>query len=83
MPDFIVRKQVTKKDYEVISNLLTKVKREFLVQKALLFPDRPLDQINISDEDQVPLELFQRYISKYRHKFEEKRASWTELLTQA
>ena len=46
-----MRKQVTKKDYEVISNLLTKVKREFLVQKALLFPDRPLDQINVSDED--------------------------------
>lgn len=31
VPDLIVRKQVTKKDYEVISKLLTKVKREFLV----------------------------------------------------
>lgn len=39
--------------------LLAKVKKSYLAQKSLIVgKDRPIDQLEITDEDLVPLELF-------------------------
>jgi hypothetical protein len=43
IPDLIVKKQISKKDYEGISKLLLKVKRSYLFHKATLLPDKPID----------------------------------------
>jgi len=58
IPELVVRKQVTKKDYEGISKLLLKVKRSYLEEKAKEMPDKKPEELNITDEDLVPLELF-------------------------
>jgi hypothetical protein len=58
IPDLIVKKSVSKKDYEGISKLLLKVKRSYLFHKATLLPDKPIESLNVTDEDLVPLELF-------------------------
>jgi hypothetical protein len=57
--DLVVKKQVSKKDYEgCISKMLIKIKRAYLAFKASILPDKPLAQITVTDEDLVPLELF-------------------------
>lgn len=76
IPDLIVKKQISKKDYEGISKLLLKVKRSYLVHKATLLPDKPIDQINVTDEDLVPLELFDEVLTQIKHKFDEKKMYW-------
>jgi hypothetical protein len=58
IPELIVKKHVSKRDYEgCISRMLTKVKRCYLALKASIMVDKPLDQLNVTDEDLVPLEL--------------------------
>jgi len=49
---------VTKKDYELLTKLLLKVKRSYIEIKHSKTPERRIDDINITDEDMVPLELF-------------------------
>lgn len=39
--------------------MLLKVKRAYLAFKASIMPDKPLASIKVTDEDLVPLELFQ------------------------
>lgn len=58
IPELIVKRGVSKRDYECISKMLVKVKRSYLVLKASIMPDRPLAEINVTDDDRVPIELF-------------------------
>lgn len=57
VPETLVRKKTSKKDFEILKKILLKVKKQYLVQKAMVFPDIPLDQLTITDDDQIPLEL--------------------------
>ena len=79
----IIRKKVTKKDYDLLTKLLLKVKNEYIIQKHQLMPDKRLEDINITDEDLVPLELFDLVLGRIRHKFEDKKQMWTELIQEA
>ena len=56
--------------------MLLKVKRSYLVHKATLLPDKPIDLINVTDEDLVPLELFDEVLTQIKHKFDEKKIYW-------
>ena len=57
--ELVVKKHVSKKDYEgCISKMLLKLKRSYLAMKASIIPDKPLDQLNVTDDDLIPLELF-------------------------
>ena len=58
IPDLIVKRKYQRKDYDHIIKLLNKVKKTYLVQKSLIIKDKPIDQIEITDEDLVPLEIF-------------------------
>ena len=58
IPDLIVKKKYQRKDYEQILKLLQKVKKLYMMQKSLIIKDKPLEEIEITDEDLVPLELF-------------------------
>lgn len=58
IPELIVKRAISKKDYECISRMLMKVKRSYLALKASIMPDRPLAEINVTDDDRIPIELF-------------------------
>ena len=45
VPDLIIKKRYQKKDYDLIINLLDKVKRAYLAYKAKQLPDRALHEI--------------------------------------
>lgn len=87
VPDLILRKQVTKTDYAQIKRLLLKVKAAFLQDKAKLQPDSSnanrAEELNVTDEDLVKLELFDVVLSQMRHKFEEQNRVWLDLLKEA
>ena len=73
IPDLIVKRKYQRKDYDYIIKLLNKVKKTYLVQKSLVIKDKPIDQIEITDEDLVPLEIFDQVISVLENKFEERK----------
>ena len=59
IPDLIIKKNYSRKDYEDnILKLLNKVKTRYLAQKVHDQPDTPLDQIQITDDDLVELDIF-------------------------
>ena len=64
----LVKKKTSKKDFELIQTMLLKIKKKYLVQKALLFPDRPIENLSITDEDLVPLEFLDDVLSEIKHK---------------
>mmetsp|Transcript_27687 Transcript_27687/g.20797 ORF Transcript_27687/g.20797 Transcript_27687/m.20797 type:complete len:81 (+) Transcript_27687:953-1195(+) len=77
------KKKYMRKDYDSIIKLLTQVKKAYLVQKALLLPDKKVEEIEITDEDLVPLELFDEALAQKENKFNEKRQYLAELLQEA
>ena len=80
IPEMLVKKRTSKKDFELIQKILLKIKQKYLVQKSLIFPDRPIDQLAITDEDMVPMELLDDVLGAYRHKVQSKFALWNELV---
>ena len=79
----LVRKKTSKKDFELIQSMLLKIKKKYLVQKALLFPDRPIENLTITDEDLVPLEFLDDVLGAMRHKAQSKVEIWRELIESA
>ena len=80
IPDLIVKKKYQRKDYESIIKMLNKVKKSYLVEKAeILGKDRgsgggkSLEEIVITDEDLVPLDLFDKVLQSRENKQELKR----------
>ena len=64
IPDLIVKKRFSRKDYEDIIKILTKVKTRYLAEKAMKNPDKPLEVISqITDDDLAELELFDLALS--------------------
>ena len=45
-------------------------------------PEIPMEKLQITDEDMVPLELLDEVISKARQKFERKKSHWNALTKQ-
>ena len=68
IPEMLVKKKTSKKDFELIQTMLLKIKKKYLVQKALLFPDRPIENLSITDEDLVPLEFLDDVLGEIKHK---------------
>ena len=68
IPEMLVKKRTSKKDFELIQTMLLKIKKKYLVQKALLFPDRPIENLAITDEDLVPLEFLDDVLGEIKHK---------------
>ena len=83
IPDLIVKRKYQRKDYDYIIKLLNKVKKTYLVQKSLVIKDKPIDQIEITDEDLVPLEIFDQVISVLENKFEERKQLLFSLIQKA
>ena len=75
IPDLIVKKKYSRKDYESIIKMLNKVKKAYLVEKADILKDKnkPLEEIVITDEDLVPLDLFDKVLQSRENKQELRR----------
>lgn len=82
IPDLIVKKKFQRKDYDYIIKLLNKVKKSYLVQKSLIV-SKPADQIEITDEDLVPLELFDQNIAQLENKYEERKSYLVSLIQRS
>jgi hypothetical protein len=52
-----------------------------LREKAATLPDRPLAEMQITDDDEVPLEMFDISLGQIKHKFSSKVALWKELIS--
>lgn len=52
---------------------MNKVKKLYLAHKATIVTDKPIKDLVITDEDLVPLELFDTVLSNLEQKFEGKR----------
>ena len=76
----LVKKKTTKKDFELIQKLLLKIKQKYLVHKARLYPDRPIESISVTEEDMCPLELLEDVLGAHRHKIQTKFALWHEFV---
>lgn len=61
----ILKKKYSKKDYQDILKVLLKVKTRYLAEKALMYPDKPLEVVSqITDDDLVPLVLYDYVLSE-------------------
>ena len=83
LPDLIVKKKYQRKDYELILRLLTKVKKLYLAQKAAVLNDRPVAELELTDEDLVPLELLDQVAAQLENKYDEKRQQLVALIARA
>lgn len=63
IPDLIIKRKYRGKDFDNIMRLLNRVKKAYLVQKAQIIKDKSIDELDITDEDLVPLELFDEVLS--------------------
>lgn len=73
IPDLIVKKKYQRKEYEQIIKLLNKVKKSYLVHKATIVSDKPVAELVVTDEDLVPLELFDQVLQLREAKQDEKK----------
>jgi len=63
VPHILVLKKYKKIDFELLKVFLMKVQRLYLIEKAKLFPEKPIEQIYLTEEDMVPLELLDVVVS--------------------
>lgn len=74
VPDMVVKKRYPRKDYEDILKILLKVKTRYLAEKARLMPEKPLEIVSqITDDDLIPLELFDCCLAEFQNKNKEKK----------
>lgn len=72
IPDLIVKKGYSRKDYEeCILKCLNKVKLRYLAEKRKELAHKDIELIQITDEDLVPLELFDWVMSTIENKMQE------------
>lgn len=73
IPDLIVKKSYSRKDYEEsLLKVLNKVKTRYLAEKVRELPDKSIDQIQITDDDLVPLELLDWVMGTIQNKAAER-----------
>lgn len=64
LPEIILKKQMSRKDYIEIMKVIQKVKSMYLVDKAKKNPDKPHEHIvNIVEGELVELDLFEQVLS--------------------
>jgi hypothetical protein len=73
IPDLIIKKRYPRKDYDLIIKLLNKVKKLFLAHKATIVQGVKLEDLSVTDEDLVPLELFDQVLLAKEAKHEAKK----------
>ena len=84
IPEFITKIKMSKKEFQDVSrNLLFKVQKLYLVHKAQAMPTLPIEKLQITAEDNIPLELLDEVIAETRLKFDTKKSYWRDLVNGA
>ena len=74
IPDLIVKKRYSRKEYEDIIKVLNKVKTRYLARKAKEMPDKSIEFVSqITDDDLVPLVILDEVMSEVQNKANEKK----------
>lgn len=86
LPDLIIRKQYTRKQYEIITKLLVSIKRSFLEQRAKAEEENEDEEANenmpkkdltvITEEDLVDLQILDDFLVAHQRAFDQKKALW-------
>ena len=63
--------------------MLNKVKKLYLLQKVQIVGDKPVSEIEITDEDLVPLELFDHVLAEKEHKYSDRKSYLVDLIAEA
>jgi len=64
IPELIVKKGYSRKEYEDIIKVVQKVKTLYLAEKIKKNPDKPMAQVaQITDDDLVPLNLYDHILT--------------------
>ena len=73
IPDLIVKKGYSRKDYEEnLLKVLKKVQVRFLAQKKAESPEKEVSELQVTDDDLVPLVLFDWVLSQIENKISER-----------
>lgn len=97
LPDLIVRKNYTRKQYEGITKLLVAVKDAYLEQRAKEQEENAeedkdgkdshfkpkTDQNVITEEDMVEIQLLDDFLTTHQRKFEQKKLLWNTFIQRA
>jgi DNA-directed RNA polymerase sigma subunit (sigma70/sigma32) len=76
IPDLIVKKGYSRKEYEeFIIKLLNKVKTRYLSQKKKDDVETPIEEMQVTDDDLVELDLFDQVMSSMQNKISENRTT--------
>ena len=86
LPDLIIRKNYTRKHYEIITKLLVAVKKSFLEQRAKTEAENVDDEANenmpkkdltvITEEDLVEIQILDDFLTAHQRAFDQKKALW-------
>ena len=77
-----MKKNYAKKDYDMVVGVVKAVQKLYLVHKATLFPDKPIDQLEITDDDLVPLVLFDDALSEREYGFKDRKRTLEALIEE-
>jgi len=73
IPDLIIKKRYQRKEYDQIIKLLNKVKKLYLAHKATIIQGAKVEELTVTDEDLVPLDLFDQVLNARDTKHELKK----------
>ena len=72
IPDLIIKKNYSRKDYEeTILKVLNKTKMRYLAEKKNDC-GTPIEKLQVTDEDLIPFELLDAVLTEIEHKHSEK-----------
>ena len=98
IPELIVKKNYTRKQYELLVKLLTSVKNEYLEQRAKTEADNVEEQEKvkqnvmqkqntesavITEEDLVDMQLLDDFLTRHQINFEQKKSLWKNFIDRA
>mmetsp|Transcript_8432 Transcript_8432/g.14118 ORF Transcript_8432/g.14118 Transcript_8432/m.14118 type:complete len:814 (-) Transcript_8432:18-2459(-) len=83
IPDLVVKRRYKREEYGHILKVLLKVKARYLADKARSHPEKPPAQLQqITDDDLVPLELFDFVLAELQNKSSERRQTIAHFLAE-
>lgn len=68
IPDMILKMTPNKVDYKKMIDLLNVTKAEYIKEKAEIIK-KPIDEVRVTDEDLVPLELIKQVLNQQKFQF--------------
>ena len=83
IPEHVARKNYSRKDYEgIILKILLKVKDLAVQHKHALHPETKKEHISITDDDDMPLDLFDSVVSQIKNKHSEQNRTINDFITE-